>query len=301
MKKYYSISFAILLAVLFPSQALAYTKVTPYQDFTSWYLEKTESEAVPFVSAAMIETGSYTPLYFHAESRVMPTASLAKLVTAGALQVYPVDWASPLSFTAADNRGDFLDYIGLNDSLALLRLQEGDSVTKEQAFASMLIGSANNAAQALPKSVALNIDEFAAVMNAVAKDWGLKHSSFVEPTGLSLDNLSTAHDMALATCKALENPMTRKYAGYSYYKMETALGEEKTIQHTVHALREDLDYSIFLGAKTGYLHETGFHVTAEMKTPQGKTICASVLSTATRQEGEDALLLMREWVDEMYL
>lgn len=298
MKKLFAL--AICLSFLLPTSTFAYTKKANYQDFTAWYLQKTGKKSVPYVSASIIDAYDYQPLYYHGEGRVMPIASLTKVFTAGAFRIYPTDYSKLMTFSQADNETDLRVFVGPTDPFSLLRLEPDEYVTIEQAFGTMLIGSANNAANALPKLVAYDKNEFVAVMNAVAKDWGLKNTVLVEPTGLSLENVSNAADMSLGICHALEDAMTRKYAGYSYLKFQTSTGRDKNILHTVHSLRDDLKYEKFYGAKTGFLYETGYHVTAGMYTPMKKEFCATVLSTATRQESEDVLDWMRLWLDEMY-
>ena len=51
MKKYIILAISLLFA--FPTSAFALTKKSNYQDFTSWYLEETGYETVPFVSSAL--------------------------------------------------------------------------------------------------------------------------------------------------------------------------------------------------------------------------------------------------------
>jgi D-alanyl-D-alanine endopeptidase (penicillin-binding protein 7) len=222
------------------------------------------------------------------------------MFTAKTLLIYPQDWSAPIRFSQDDNENDLRGYVNPDDIIPIIRLEENEYITREQAFAGMMIASANNAPQALAKTSAYSLDEFVTVMNAVARDLGMKNTSLIEPTGLSLDNLSTAADLTLGGCQVFKEDMIRKYAGYSYHTYTTSLENEKIFSHTLYGLRHDLDYEIYQAAKTGYLNETGYHVTAEIKTPKGKSVCVSVLGADTRTRLDEVALAMREWVDLMY-
>lgn len=290
----------ILILALSPTSAFALTKSSNYEDFTSWYQREYEEEILPYTATAIIETETYEPLHYHAEQRIIPTASLAKLITAGALVLYPQTWTEPLTFLESDNETSLRPWVNPEDIIPIIHLNEGDTITRLDAFAGMLIASANNAPYALARTVAYNMEEFVSVMNAVANDWGMTNTSLVEPSGLSLENLSTAQDLALGGCKAFENEQIAKYSGYSFHKLETALGEEKIFTHTLYGLRGDLNYEMYRTAKTGYLDETGYHVVAQLITPTKKEVCATVLGADTRQRLDEVLQAMRIWVDEMY-
>jgi len=294
-------TFALALAV-FPLQAMAqYQQKANYEDFTSWYLRESGREIKPYTASALIDAETYEPLHYHAEEQPIPTASLVKIFTAQTLLLYPQNWSELLSFTEADNETDLRPHVNPDDILPIIHMKAEDTLTKLDAFAGMLIASANNAPYALARSVAFSLDEFIAVMNATVKDLGMTKTVLIEPSGLSLENISTAKDLVRGGCQVYKDEMIKKYAGYSYYKFETTQKEEKIFSHTLPSLRYDLDYSIYTAAKTGYLDETGYHVMAEMKTPKGKTVCAIILGADSRARLDEMLLAMRLWLDEMYL
>lgn len=288
-----------MLAIFFlPSFLFALEKDVNYLDFTYWYENQFE-EKIPFQAAAVIEYNTLKPLYYHQERRVMPAASLMKLITAGALMKYPINWNNLISFSWWDNEGDLRKYVEPKDRFCLIKLEEDEIITREQAFGAMLIGSANNAANGLVSIATTQRFHFIDAMQRLADEWGMKNTIVQEPTGLSLENLTTAQDMALAACRAFEDEYISKYSSMSEFTFMTSLNNEKNIKHTVHDLR---DYpENYFGAKTGYLHETGFHLTAGYITPQGKKICVAILSTSTRAESEDILNKIGEWVDIMYI
>ncbi|MFH1112093.1 MAG: serine hydrolase [Patescibacteria group bacterium] len=282
---------------VFPVQAATTVKSENYQDFTAWYLKKYNLSATPFKAAAVIEAGNFAPLYYHQEDTIIPTASLIKLITAGTVVNSNIDWWQKISFSQADNEDDLRPYVDSKDTFSLLKLKSGDSVSIEQSFASMLIGSANNAANNFSYLGSSRVN-FIEKMKQVARNWGMNRTTIVEPTGLSLSNTSTAADMALGTCHALQNFIIQYYSSKPSVSFMTEQGEKKTVQHTVHKLRSNPQR--FFGAKTGYLHETGYHISAGFITLQGKRICATILSAKDRATSEAVLYDLGKWVDEMY-
>lgn len=278
--------------------AAAPTKAARYQDFTSWYLAHHRLGRLPFRAAAVIEAGSYAPLYYHQERTVIPTASLIKLVTAGVVERTPLDWRQPVSFSAADNGEDLAPYLDPGDRFSTLQLAAADTVSLEQAFATMLIGSANNAADHFANTLAGSRAAFLEQMRQVARDWGMAHTAVEEPTGLSLADTSTAADLARGTCHALEHFIIQYYASQPEVSFTTSAGETKLVKHTVRKLRSNPER--FFGAKTGYLKETGYHLSAGFITPHGHRICATILSSRTRTASEAALYELGRWVDQMY-
>src|SRR3989339_96639 len=272
--------------------------VSSYQDFTAWYLEKYDLDELPFRAAALFDSTSDQPLYYHQESTVMPTASLIKMVSAGTVLAHQPNWYTPLSFTEDDNEGLLRPYVGKYDKFSLLKLETDEKITLEQAFASMLIGSANNAAVSVGRAVGLSRADFISAMRQTATAWGMTQTTIDEPSGLSLNNTSTAHDLALAACYVYTDFIASFYGSSPSVSFTTALGNKKTVQHTVYDVRNNP--SRFFGAKTGYLTETQYHMAAGIITPSGHRLCAAILTSPTRAESEHAMNALRLWADEMY-
>lgn len=291
---------ALILSTFIPAQTQAFVKATNYEDFTSWYLRESGRIHKPYTASAIIDAETLAPLHYHAELQPIPTASLVKIFTADTLLLYPQKWNELISFTEDHNEGLLRPHVNPDDVLPIISLEENDSITREDAFAGMMIASANNAPYALAMSSAFSLDEFMAVMNSRTKELGMVNTNLVEPSGLSLNNMSTAQDLVHGGCLAYREELVKKYAGYSYYKTTSSLGNEKLFSHTLLSLRHDLDYSIYSAAKTGYLDETGYHVMAQMKTEQGKELCAVVLGADSRSRLDEMLQAMRDWVDTNY-
>lgn len=290
----------IVLLIIFISFLIfprAFAADNRYFNFGLWYRDHYQKE-IPSRAIAVFDYETKHPLYYYREDLVMPSASLMKLVSAGAFIKYQLNWNARVALTYNDNEKDLRKYVGPRDSFALLRIKTTDRITISDLFGTMLIGSANNCANALPRILGLKKSDFIAKMNQVAKEWGMTRTKIDEMSGLSLKNTTTAHDMALAACYAFSKEEISKYSSLSLFNFTTRLGVEKNIKHTVYDLRDNPNN--YFGAKTGYLYETQYHVAAGYITKKGKKICVAVMNTATRQESEDMVVKLGEWVDDVY-
>jgi len=288
-----------LLCTAVPVQAAAEPLKRPgYLDFTYWYTHTYLTSSVPYQTAAVLDYTTLQPLYYHGEQNVMPTASLMKLLTAGTLVRLAPNWGQLLGFSWWDNEGDLRKYVEPNDRYVLLRLNDGERLPARELFAGMLIASANNAANRLATFASGSLPKFLEEMRRTAQDWDMPSTQIVEPSGLSLQNLSNARDLALAICQALRQPEIARYASMPEYDFSAVLGREYSIRHTVGALREHPER--FFGAKTGYLRESGFHTVAGIITPSGRKLCVALLSAPTRVASEKALDDIGIWADQMY-
>jgi D-alanyl-D-alanine endopeptidase (penicillin-binding protein 7) len=94
-------------------------------------------------------------------------------------------------------------------------------------------------------------------MNAYVKQIGADSSHFLEPTGLSPQNVSTVSDYAIITKEVLRNPSIKKASSISEYEFYTI--DTKKYHHlkNTNKLITDKKYTI-TGSKTGYLHEAGY-------------------------------------------
>lgn len=83
---------------------------------------------------------------------------------------------------------------------SLMFLGEGQHVTLEELLLGLSICSGNDAAYALAYTVCGSMEKFVERMNDVASSLGLTHTHFVESSGYSEENTTTASEMA-AFCR----------------------------------------------------------------------------------------------------
>jgi D-alanyl-D-alanine carboxypeptidase len=96
-------------------------------------------------------------------------------------------------------------------------------------------------------------------MNAKARQLGLFDTSFVEPTGLSDKNVSTARDVARLAAEALRHPEIVQATTKKDYSFTTKEGRTKKISSTDWLLYgTPLSGISLLGGKTGYTDHAGY-------------------------------------------
>jgi D-alanyl-D-alanine endopeptidase (penicillin-binding protein 7) len=136
---------------------------------------------------------------------------------------------------------------------AKVRLQDGDQVSIRDLLYSALVGSANNAVESLVRLSGISRDNFIARMNSIVKEWGANNTKFVEPTGLSPKNVSSARDYAIIS-KAVMQGVEAEISATTKYEFTTVNTNQKHTILNTNWLVRDGNYQI-VASKTGYLVE----------------------------------------------
>ncbi|HYH42614.1 MAG TPA: peptidase S11, partial [Burkholderiales bacterium] len=118
-----------------------------------------------------------------------------------------------------------------------------------------LMASENRAAAALGRSYPGGIHAFVAAMNQKAKDLGMVRSRFVDSSGLSSDNVSTAEDLAKMVTAAHRYPLIQEYTTATGHVVRTGDGRMLAFRNT-NGLVKDAAWHIDV-SKTGYISEAG--------------------------------------------
>lgn len=225
-------------------------------------------------SAALIDTKSGEVLFSQGDDRIVPIASITKLVTSMVILDLQPDWTKPVTIEAGDNALEGIPYLRVGD-----RLSAGD------VFQVMLVGSANNAAMALSRSLGVSRQEFVARMNSKARSLGLFHTSFTDPTGYAPENVSTSLDVARMAYAALERPEIREALTRKELVVRTEAGAERRVPATNELLGSFLNEGDFaiVGGKTGYTEEAGYTLVLRA-TKGGADVIAVTLGSATSED-----------------
>jgi D-alanyl-D-alanine endopeptidase (penicillin-binding protein 7) len=125
-------------------------------------------------------------IYSKNTDTIMPIASITKLMTA----MVVLDAQLPLSEVITIDSAD-IDVLKNTRS----RLKVGSSLTRQQLLRLALMSSENRAAAALGRAYPGGIEAFVSAMNNKAFELGMGNSRFVDSTGLSSSNVSTARDL----------------------------------------------------------------------------------------------------------
>lgn len=154
-----------------------------------------------------------------------------------------------------------------------LRVPVGTKLTVRNLVASAVIGSANNATNAIARATGLARDEYIRRMDEKAASLGMTHSKFADPTGIEVGNVSTAKEVALMARKAFDDPWISEFAAEPEYEVATSLGPLH-IKNTNKLVSDD---SVEVSAgKTGFIYEAGYTYAARMRA-NGRDLIVVVL------------------------
>ena len=179
------------------------------------------------------------------QAAVLPIASITKLMTAMVI----LDANLNLEQRVAISDEDY-DLIKGTRS----RLRPGTVLTRDELLLLALMSSENRAAASLGRTYPGGLGVFVAAMNAKGQQLGMSATKFVDPTGLSSANVSTAHDLALLVAAAHEYPIIRQYSTRESATVQ-ALGRPLGYRNT-NGLVRSAQWEIGL-SKTGYISEAG--------------------------------------------
>ena len=134
-------------------------------------------------------------------------------------------------------------------------LVPGERILLRDLLYGLMLHSGNDAATAIAYHIGGSVEGFAGLMNQKAAELGAKSTHFVNPHGLYDDNhYTTAYDLGLITCYAMENKQFREFVSTTSYTIdrETRGKQALTNQNKLLAL-----YGGAVGVKPGYTPETG--------------------------------------------
>ena len=93
--------------------------------------------------------------------------------------------------------------------------------TREQLIKAMLVKSDNAAAETIAEDYPGGRSAFIARMNLQAEIWGMKHTNFIDPSGLGVFNTSTARDLSELMTAALGYWLIREVSTQKHIAFET--------------------------------------------------------------------------------
>lgn len=185
-------------------------------------------------------------LYGKNTDMVVPIASITKLMTA----MVVLDARLPLGEKLAIGEAD-VDELKHTRS----RLRVGTQLKREDLLLLALMSSENRAASALSRHYPGGQRAFVAAMNQKAVELGMWQTRFVDGTGLSSENVSTASDLARMVQAAYNYPLIREYTTETSHKVIAANGRPLEYRNS-NGLVKSGQWQIGL-SKTGYIAEAG--------------------------------------------
>jgi len=173
------------------------------------------------------------------------------------------------------------------------RLRVGTTLTRAEAMHLALMSSENRAANALGRTYPGGLAAFVPLMNAKARMLGMQATSFVEPTGLSSRNQSSAKDLATLVNAAYQDTLVREYSTSHGYQV--AVGNRTLQYNNTNRLVKHPEWDIGL-QKTGYISEAGQCLVMQAKVAGRKLIMVFLDSAGKLSRIADAERV-RRWVE----
>ena len=176
---------------------------------------------------------------------VLPIASITKLMTAMVITEQGLPLNEPITVSDED-----ID----TEKGSRSRLKVGTQLTRGEMLHLALMSSENRAAHALGRSYPGGLKAFVAAMNATAGRLGMSDTRYVEPTGLSSQNRSSARDLTLLVKAAYAYPLIRDLS--TSPEAAFAVGSRSQQFRNTNGLVRNPAWDIGL-QKTGYIAEAG--------------------------------------------
>ncbi len=246
-----------------------------------------QTVSTPIVSASsaiIVKEKDGSVIWGKNEDSVSPLASLTKLVAAKVFLDTRPTLNKVVSYKIQDEN---YNYKYCNPwEIAKLTVKDGDTMTIENLLYSSLVGSANNAVESLVRVSGLNRDAFIKKMNDTVKSWGASSTSFIEPTGLAPQNVSSPADYAIISREVFKNPLLQKISTTAKYSFTTINTKKAHTIKNTNKLLTSSQYPI-IGSKTGYLDEAGNCLMTRIKTDQGNLIVINFGSTSSANSFAD--------------
>jgi len=213
-------------------------------------------------AAYVVDEATGRVLFQKNPERVLPIASLTKLVTAMVLLETDPDWDRTVEILPEDVK---------HSSRSRIRARE--EITVRDLIHASLMASDNVATKALARTCGLTREEFVSRMNVAAESLGVTGTRFVEPTGLSELNVATAEGVARLLNAASANPIVSAIMQKQSYAFVT----NRKPHHLVNTNRLLRSKWRITGGKTGYISESGYCLVTSVEAPTGAAVTAVVL------------------------
>ncbi|MGN0729257.1 D-alanyl-D-alanine carboxypeptidase family protein [Treponema sp.] len=220
-------------------------------------------------SAIVIDFATGNILFEKNADAEIPPASMTKLV-----EMYVV-------FEAVENREASLDDVvplppeswarNLPQDASVMFLDEGQRVTLRELLTGLAVASGNDASVAVANYICGSMDSFVARMNHAVKKMGLEKTEFVDSSGYSEKNVTTAREFS-AFCRnyisrfpdSLREFHSKKILRYPLGKNLPAASAQKNgdglavVQYNTNKLLGNLEGCD--GLKTGFINESGYNI-----------------------------------------
>jgi D-alanyl-D-alanine endopeptidase (penicillin-binding protein 7) len=216
----------------------------------------------------------------------LPIASITKLMTGLVVLEANLDLNQTLVISDDD-----VDRHKFSSS----RLPVGARMTRGNLLHIALMSSENRAASALGRNYPGGTPAFIAAMNAKARELGMNDTRYVDASGLSSQNVSSARDLARLVAYAHQKPLLRQYSTDPNWVVE-ASGRPMRYNNTNYLVALP-DWNIGL-QKTGFINEAGRCLVMQAMI-QGRNVIMVFLDSKGKMSRTADAGRMRRWLEAL--
>ncbi len=237
--------------------------------------------------ALVVDQDTDEVLFSKNPQAVLPIASLTTRMTALIVTEASLPLDERLTITEAD-----VD----TEKGSSSRLRVGTELTRGEMLHLALMSSENRAAHALGRTWPEGEREFVIAMNRKARELGMLDTHFVEPTGLSAKNQSSARDLAILVKAASAYPMIRELSTTPERVVD--VGRRELEFRNTNGLVRNPEWHIGL-QKTGYIAEAGRCLVMQAQLA-GRQLIMVFLDSAGKYSRIGDAERVRRWVTHMF-
>jgi D-alanyl-D-alanine endopeptidase (penicillin-binding protein 7) len=249
-----------------------------------------EFRAKEFAAAIVIDAKTGKVLYEYQADKPWSAASLTKLMSSLVFLDSPVNWNKVVTIQKEDEVGG-----------GRLQVAAGATLKMIDMFYSSVTASANNAAMAVARLSGLSKTGFIQAMNKKAIALGMTNTTFVDPSGMEVENMTTARDMSKLANAAYNVDIIRRAATTGQYKFTIRnTGQVKLLKNTNDMLTAKAydDYYV-TGGKTGFLYESMYNLAIRVR-PTGdlnanRQVIVVVFGSQTRDASFKSSAALANW------
>lgn len=236
-------------------------------------------------SVVMVMNQDTKDIYFEKNPSVsLPIASISKLMTA----MVVLDARLPMDETLVINEEDARIY-------RHSRLAEGTALTREDALHLALMNSENRAAYTLARNYPGGLPSFIAAMNHKAKELGMDHTHFSDPTGLTSENVASAEDLTRMLSAAYQYKSIREFSTWPEFTMVIRNRPQKFLNTNRLVRAGDMDIGL---QKTGFINAAGRCLVMQARVNNTPLLLVFLDSVGTQSRFADAVRV-RDWYERM--
>jgi D-alanyl-D-alanine endopeptidase (penicillin-binding protein 7) len=235
--------------------------------------------------ALVVDQETKEVLYRKNDHAVLPIASLTKLMTGLVISEANL----PMDERIAISQADVDTEKGSSSRLAV-----GTVLTRGELMHLSLMSSENRAAHALGRTFPGGLDVFVLRMNQRARMLGMSDTRYVEPTGLSSRNQSSAGDLAVLASAAYKDPMLREWS--TSHGREVDVGRRTLQYNNTNRLVKSPQWDIGL-QKTGYISEAGQCLVMQAQVA-GRNLIMVFLDSAGKLSRIGDAERVRKWLEK---